>query len=72
MTTTPAVRDAILAGSSEGAIEHAGIAGGMTTMLHNGLAKALRGQTTTEEVLRATRFDTCLDSASEPTTSKAS
>ncbi len=72
LTTTPAVRDAILAGSSEGAIEHAGIAGGMTTMLHNGLAKALRGQTTTEEVLRATRFDTCLDSASEPTTSKAS
>ncbi|MEQ1697438.1 MAG: GspE/PulE family protein [Hyphomicrobiaceae bacterium] len=72
LTTTAAVRDAILAGSSEGAIEHAGVTGGMTTMLHNGLAKALRGQTTTEEVLRATRFDTCLDSASEPTTSKAS
>ena len=72
LTTTPVVRDAILTGSSEGAIEHAGVAGGMTTMLNNGLAKALRGQTTTEEVLRATRFDTCLDTTSEPTTNKAS
>ncbi len=72
LTTTPVVRDAILASSSEGAIEHAGVAAGMTTMLDNGLAKALRGQTTTQEVLRATRFDTCLDSASEPTTDKAS
>ena len=72
LTTTPVVRDAMLAGSSEGVIESAGVADGMTTMLQNGLAKALCGQTTTEEVLRATRFDTCLDSATEPTTSKAS
>ena len=70
LTTTPVVRDAILAGSPEGTMEAAGVAGGMTTMLHNGLTKALWGQTTAEEVLRATRFDTCLDSASEPTTSK--
>ena len=71
LTTTPVVRDAILAGSPEGTMEAAGVAGGMTTMLQNGLTKALWGQTTAEEVLRATRFDTCLDSASEPTTSKA-
>ena len=70
LTTTPVVRDAILAGSSEGTIEAAGVADGMRTMLQNGLTKALFGQTTTEEVLRATRFDTCLDTASEPTTSK--
>jgi type II secretory ATPase GspE/PulE/Tfp pilus assembly ATPase PilB-like protein len=29
----------------------------MTTMLQNGLIKALRGETTPEEVLRVTRFD---------------
>jgi general secretion pathway protein E len=72
LTTTPVVRDAILAGSSETTLEAAGVAGGMTTMLQNGLTKALWGQTTAEEVLRATRFDTCLDIASEPTISKAS
>ncbi len=71
LTTTPAVRDAILAGSSETTIEAAGVAGGMMSMLQNGLVKALLGETTTEEVLRATRFDTCLDSASQPTTSTA-
>jgi general secretion pathway protein E len=71
LTTTATVRDAILAGSSEGMIEAAGIADGMTTMLQNGLTKSLLGQTTTEEVLRATRFDTCLDSISEPTISTA-
>ena len=72
LATTPVVRDAILASSAEGTIEAAGIADGMTTMLQNGLTKALWGQTTAEEVLRATRFDTCLDIGSEPTTNKAS
>ena len=72
LATTPVVRDAILASSAEGTIEAAGIADGMMTMLQNGLTKALWGQTTAEEVLRATRFDTCLDIGSEPTTNKAS
>ena len=67
LTTTQSVRDAILAGSSEGVIEAAGIAEGMHTMMQNGLMKSLLGQTTTEEVLRATRFDTCPHFASEPT-----
>jgi type II secretory ATPase GspE/PulE/Tfp pilus assembly ATPase PilB-like protein len=34
------------------AIEQAAIAGGMTTMLHDGLLKALRGETTIEEINR--------------------
>ena len=68
LTTTQLVRDAILNSSSEGAIEAAGISEGMTTLLQNGLTKALLGETTSEEVLRATRFDTCLDIPTEPTT----
>ena len=71
LTTTQSVRDAILSSSSEGVIEAAGVADGMTTLLQSGLTKALWGQTTTEEVLRATRFDTCLDILSEPTTPTA-
>ena len=69
LTVTSRMRDAILAGSSESAIDHVAIEDGMTTMLHNGLGKVLRGETTPEEVLRVTRFDACLDTATVPTTS---
>ncbi len=71
LTTTPRIRDAILASSSESVIETAGVADGMTTMLQSGLSKALKGETTPEEVLRVTRFDACLDTATEPTISTA-
>ena len=71
LTTTPRIRDAILASSSESVIETAGVADGMTTMLQSGLSKALKGETTPEEVLRVTRFDACLDTAIEPTISTA-
>ena len=69
LTVTPRIRDAILASSSESAIERTAVDDGMTTMLHNGLGKVLKGETSPEEVLRVTRFDACLDTATVPTTS---
>ncbi len=69
LSVTPRIRDAILASSSESAIETAAAADGMTTMLHNGLSKVLKGETSPEEVLRVTRFDACLDTATVPMTS---
>ena len=69
LTVTTRMRDAILASSSESAIDRVAIEDGMMTMLHNGLGKVLRGETTPEEVLRVTRFEACLDSATVPTTS---
>ena len=71
LTTTARIRDAILASSSESVIESAGVADGMSTMLQNGLSKALKGETTPEEVLRVTRFDACLDTDTELTISTA-
>jgi general secretion pathway protein E len=71
LTTTPLMRAAILSGQSENQLEASGVSTGMTTMLQNGLTKALRGQTTSYEVLRATRFETCLNIGSEPTISAA-
>ena len=68
LATTAPVRKAMLSGSSEDAIEAAGVAGGRLTLLQSGLVKALRGETTAEEVLRATRFDTCTDTDSASTT----
>ena len=68
LTTTTRVRDVMLTTSSESVMERAGIADGMTTMLQNGLSKALKGETTPEEVLRVTRFDGCLDTDTRPTT----
>lgn len=63
LTTTPNVRDAILASSSERDLENIGAADGMTTMMQNGLIKALRGETTPEEVWRVTRFESNLDAS---------
>jgi general secretion pathway protein E len=57
LTTTPRMRETILTTTSEAVLEKAAVADRMTTMLQNGLMKALRGETTPEEVLRVTRFD---------------
>ena len=67
LTITRGVRDAILASSTERVIENAGIVDGMTTLLQSGLIKALRGETTSEEVLRVTRFEECQDTLTAPT-----
>lgn len=50
-----AVARLVLAREEAGAVEAAAVAGGMTTMLDDGLAKAAQGLTTLEEVLRVTR-----------------
>jgi general secretion pathway protein E len=57
LTTTARMRETILSTTSEAVLEKAAVADKMTTMLQNGLIKALRGETTPEEVLRVTRFD---------------
>jgi general secretion pathway protein E len=50
------VRQRMLQGASESVIEAAAIEGGMVTMFGDGLDKALRGETTIDEVLRVTRM----------------
>ena len=49
---TEAVRREILAGSDDAAIERAGIAGGMATLVEDGKARALEGLTSVDEVFR--------------------
>ena len=46
----------ILQAASDAEIDAAARAGGMTSMYESGIAKAWRGETTVEEVLRATRM----------------
>ncbi len=50
------IREGILKRHSEREIETAAFSGGMVSMLANGLMKALKGETTVEEVLRVTRL----------------
>ncbi len=52
LVATPAIRDAILRTASADEIRTIAIAGGMTTMLEDGIRKVRSGQTTIEEVLR--------------------
>ena len=66
------VREAMMSADSDAAIERAAVRDGMQTMLQNGLAKAMRGETSPEEVMRVTRFDGWLDTATKPTTSTES
>lgn len=54
---TDSVRSAIVSGGGERAIAQAAHAEGMITLLQNGLAKVLDGETTLEEVLRVTGPD---------------
>ena len=72
LNMTHNVRDAVLASSPERIVEKTGIADGMQTLLQNGLTKALRGETTPEEVLRVTRFEECHDTFTDPTINAAS
>ena len=62
------VREALMTAQSDQAIEKAAIDDGMQTMLQNGLAKVMRGETTAEEVLRVTRFERCQDTPTRPMT----
>ncbi|MDX2308363.1 MAG: GspE/PulE family protein [Hyphomicrobium sp.] len=55
MTVTPGVRDSIIGQSNETLIETAAKTSGMRTLLENGVAKVLSGETTLDEVLRVTR-----------------
>jgi general secretion pathway protein E len=56
LSMSEALRRKVLERSSESAIEAAAVAGGTVRMLDDGLAKALAGETTVEEVLRVTRI----------------
>lgn len=56
LTLSPDVRAIMLERGSEAAIEAAAVASGMVTMFNDGLEKALRGETTIDEVLRVTRL----------------
>jgi general secretion pathway protein E len=55
LVMSEAIRRRVLERGSESAIEAAALENGMVGMLDDGLAKALRGETTVEEVLRVTR-----------------
>jgi type IV pilus assembly protein PilB len=54
---TKAMRELIVARASETAMREEAVAGGMQSMRADGLAKALAGRTTLEEVLRVTPAD---------------
>lgn len=54
---TPAIRKLIINKSDSDIISKAAIAGGMTTMLDDGLAKVTAGVTTLEEVIRVTKSE---------------
>ena len=54
ITMCDAVRNVIVSGGGEKAIEDAAASGGMVTMLQNGMEKVFAGETTLEEVLRVT------------------
>ena len=55
LPVTPAMQRLIVANASDGDIEAAACAEGMITMHESGAFKAWRGETTVDEVLRATR-----------------
>ncbi len=57
LSVTDDVRDGIVKRQGERQLEATATAAGMVPMLANGLAKALAGETTVEEVLRVTRAD---------------
>ena len=56
LVVTDAVRERMLESGTEAAVHGAALESGMITMFDDGLAKALRGETTIEEVLRVTRM----------------
>ena len=56
LVMTDDIRRKVLERGGESALEAAAVEGGMVSMLDDGLAKALAGETTVEEVLRVTRM----------------
>jgi general secretion pathway protein E len=56
LVVTDTVRERMLESGTEAAVHAAALDSGMITMFDDGLAKALRGETTIEEVLRVTRM----------------
>jgi general secretion pathway protein E len=56
LTMSDALRQLVLSHADTGAIRRQAAAGGMRTMHMHGMTKALAGQTSVEEVLRATRL----------------
>ena len=56
LVMTDTVRERMLESGTEAAVHAAALDSGMVTMFDDGLAKALRGETTIEEVLRVTRM----------------
>jgi len=57
LVVTDQVRQQVLDSGTETAIQTAALQGGMVTMFDDGLAKALSGETTIDEVLRVTRMN---------------
>jgi general secretion pathway protein E len=57
LVVTDAVRRQILESGTEAAIQTGALEGGMVSMFDDGLTKALRGETTIDEVLRVTRMN---------------
>lgn len=57
METTDAIRDLLIRKSSSREIKDQAVKEGMTTLRKGGIAKALKGLTTVEEVLRVTEHD---------------
>ncbi|MGK2896285.1 MAG: GspE/PulE family protein [Candidatus Saccharimonadales bacterium] len=55
LNNTTDISGIIMAGGTADTIQNEAIKGGMVTMQTDGLVKALRGQTTVEEILRVTR-----------------
>lgn len=55
LSTTEAIREAVVQKKHSDEIRDIAMSEGMTTMLHDGLRKVTMGQTTLEEVLRVTR-----------------
>jgi len=55
LTLDDALRRAVLRGTDASELHHQAVASGLRTLYHDGLAKALAGTTSIDEVLRATR-----------------
>lgn len=58
LTVDEKVRDLLLQNQDAGAIKRASVAAGMTSLREAGIAKALAGETSIEEVLRVTQEET--------------
>jgi general secretion pathway protein E len=57
LTLTPPIERLIFERADHASIERAAVADGMTVMFEAGLAAALAGETTIEEVVRSVRAD---------------